>query len=79
LQRVNGQAFTSTQASGSANTQYANVNAAGALVTGSVEASNVDIATQLSQLIITQNAYGANSKVVTLANQLLQETIQMVQ
>ncbi len=79
LQRVNGQAFTATQASGSANTQYANTNAAGALVTGSVEASNVDIATEFSALIIAQNAYAANAKVVTSANQLLQETTQMVQ
>ncbi len=79
LQRVNGQAFTATQASGPANTQYENTNAAGSLVTGSVEASNVDIATEFSALIIAQNAYSANAKVVTSADQLLQTTLQMKQ
>jgi flagellar hook protein FlgE len=79
LQRENGQAFIATQQSGSANTQYENTNAAGSLVTGSTESSNVDIATQFTALIVSQNAYAANAKVVTAANTLLQETTQMVQ
>jgi flagellar hook protein FlgE len=79
LQRVNGQAFTSDQASGPANTQSANTNSAGQLVVSSVESSNVDIATEFSKLIIAQQAYGANTKVITAANQLLQETINMQQ
>ncbi len=79
LQRENGQAFIATQQSGAANTQYENTNAAGSLITGSTESSNVDIATQFTSLIVSQNAYAANAKVVTAANQLLQETTQMVQ
>ena len=48
-------------------------------MTGSVEESNTDIATQLSQLIVAQQAYGANAKVVTTASQLLQTTLDMKQ
>ena len=79
LQRQNGEAFTADPAAGTANAQYANSNNAGQLVTSSVESSNVDIATEFSKLIIAQQAYGANAKVVTSAQQLLQETIDMKQ
>jgi flagellar hook protein FlgE len=79
LQRQNGQAFTATTNSGSAITQAEDTNGAGSLVIGSVESSNVDIATQFSALIVAQQAYGANAKVVTTADQLLQTTINMIQ
>ena len=75
LQRQNGQAFTATAQSGAAVLQNQNQNGAGTLVTGSVEASNVDIATQLSNLIVAQQAYGANAKVITTADQMLQTTL----
>ncbi|HTZ71109.1 MAG TPA: flagellar hook protein FlgE [Acetobacteraceae bacterium] len=79
LQRQNGQAFTVTAQSGVAISQDQNQNGAGSLVTGSTEGSNVDIATQLSNLIVAQEAYGANAKVITSANQLLQTTLDMKQ
>ncbi len=79
LQRQNGQAFTATSNSGTAITQAEGTNGAGSLITGSVESSNVDIATQFSDLIVAQQAYGANAKVVTTADQLLQTTINMMQ
>ena len=79
LQRQDGQAFTATSASGAANTGSANQNGNGQLVTGSTESSNVDIATDLTSLITAQQAYGANAKVVTTANQMLQTTLQMTQ
>jgi flagellar hook protein FlgE len=47
-------------------------------VTGSVEGSNVDIASEFSHLIVAQQAYSSNAKVVTTTNQMLQATLQMV-
>ena len=79
LQRQNGQAFTATQAAGTAQTDHINQNGAGGLVVGSTEGSNVDIASQLSQLIVAQQAYGANAKVITTANELLTTTLNMKQ
>jgi flagellar hook protein FlgE len=79
LQRQNGQSFTTTTDSGVAISQTQNQNGAGSLVTGSVEASNVDIATQLSNLIVAQQAYGANAKVIATANQMLQTTLDIKQ
>jgi flagellar hook protein FlgE len=39
----------------------------------------VDIASQLSQLIVAQQAYGANAKVITTASELLTTTLNMKQ
>lgn len=77
LQRQNGQSFTTTLASGVPLADATGTNGAGNLVAGSVEGSNVDIATEFSQLIVAQQAYSANAKVVTSADQLLQITINM--
>jgi flagellar hook protein FlgE len=79
LQRQNGQSFTSTVNSGDPLAESVNTNGAGSLVTSSVESSNVDIATEFSQLIVAQQAYSANTKVVTTANDMLEATINMKQ
>ncbi len=77
LQRQNGQGFTTTSDSGAPLAQDAATNGAGGLVTGSIESSNVDIATEFSALIVAQRAYSANAKLVTTADDLLQQTIDM--
>jgi flagellar hook protein FlgE len=79
LQRQDGQAFTATAASGAAIVNQADSNGAGNLVLGSVEGSNVDIASQFSALIVAQQAYTANTKVITTADTMLQSTINMQQ
>ena len=78
LQGQNGQSFTATKASGTPLAEAVGTNGAGNLVTGSVEGSNVDIASEFSNLIVAQQAYSSNAKVVTTANQMLQATLQMV-
>jgi flagellar hook protein FlgE len=78
LQSQNGQSFTATPGSGSPLAEAASTNGAGNLVTGAVEGSNVDIATEFSNLIVAQQAYSANAKVVTTADQMLQATLQML-
>jgi flagellar hook protein FlgE len=79
LQGQNGQSFTATTNSGNPLADAANSNGAGSLVISSVEGSNVDIASEFSQLIVAQQAYSANAKVITTANDLLQATINMKQ
>jgi flagellar hook protein FlgE len=50
----------------------------GTIAGGSVEASTVDIATEFTNLIVYQRAYEANAHVVTTADQLSQDTINLV-
>jgi len=79
LQRQNGQAYTASAQSGTPLADAAGVNGAGTLVTQSLESSNVDIATEFSKLIVAQQAYSANTKMITSADQMLQQTINMKQ
>jgi len=74
LQSLNGEAFAATPESG--NALY---SATGTVVGSSLEASNVDIATQFSQLIVAQQAYSANSKVMTTADQMIQSLLTVIQ
>lgn len=77
LQRLDGQAFQATDASGLPQITDANSNGSGKLSVGSLESSNVDIATEFSKLIVAQRAYSANTKIVTTTDQMLQDTINM--
>ncbi len=45
---------------------------------GSLEASNTDIASQFSNMIVTQQAYSANSKVITTANTMMQSVMDII-
>ncbi len=51
----------------------------GTIQGGAIEASNVDIATEFTNLIVYQRGYEANGKVVSTANQLSQDTISLIQ
>ncbi len=74
LQPLNGEAYAATPESG--NAIY---SATGKVVGSSLEASNVDIATQFSQLIVAQQAYSANAKVMTTADQMIQSLLTVIQ
>ena len=74
LQPLDGEAFAATPESGNPN-----FSGTGTVVGSSLEASNVDIATQFSQLIVAQQAYSANARVMTTANQMIQSLLQVIQ
>ena len=52
--------------------------ASGSIVGGSLEESNADIADQFTKLIVTQQAYSANTKVITTANEMSQDLLNMI-
>ena len=73
LKVLDGGAFQATDESGPAI-----FGASGSIVSKSLENSNTDISDEFTKLIITQQAYAANTKIVTTANDMLQETINML-
>jgi flagellar hook protein FlgE len=73
LQRIDGGAYAVTQSSGEPI-----FGATGSVVGGSVEASNTDIADEFTKLIVTQQAYTANTRIVSTSNQMLQEALNMI-
>ncbi|MBK7189296.1 MAG: flagellar hook-basal body complex protein [bacterium] len=48
------------------------------LVTGALETSNVDLAREFTNLVVAQRAFQANSRVVTTADQVMQELVNLV-
>ena len=50
----------------------------GSIAGGALEASNVNISAEFSNLIIAQRAFEANSKAVTTFDTVTQETINMI-
>lgn len=73
LKRMDGGAFIATDASGPPT-----YNAAGKIVGSSLEGSNTDIADEFTKLIVTQQAYSANTKVITTANTMVQDLLNML-
>ncbi|WP_068314608.1 flagellar hook protein FlgE [Polycladidibacter hongkongensis] len=73
LQRIDGAAFARTPTSGEPDFRNG-----GSIRAKAYEASNADIAGEFSKLIITQQAYSANSKVLSTANQMLDSVLNIV-
>jgi len=71
--------YQATAASGPSVVGLAGTGGRGTVIGGSVEQSNVNIATEFSKLIVAQQAYSANAKTITTFNQVSQATIAMLQ
>ncbi|MCF8477595.1 MAG: flagellar hook-basal body complex protein [Pseudolabrys sp.] len=73
LKRLDGGAFEATAESGTAT-----YGAPGKIIGSSLEGANTDIADEFTKLIITQQAYSANTKVITTTNQMVQDLLNML-
>jgi flagellar hook protein FlgE len=79
LLALSGNAYEATLESGPINPVLAGTSGVGTFTPSALEQSNVDLSTQLTNLIVAQQAYGANSKVLTVADTLLQQLDQIIQ
>ena len=73
LKRDNGGAFEATDESG-----QALFGKSGTIVGSSLEGSNTDIADEFTKLIVTQQAYSANTKVITTSNTMVQDLLNVL-
>ena len=78
LRRLGNNLLGQTASSGPPSIGTAGSGGRGEIVGGVLEKSNVDIATEFTQLIIAQRGFQANSRVITTINQTLQDLIQIV-
>lgn len=76
LQAIGGNLFVQTVASGTPTQGAPGENGMGSLLQGQLESSNVDIVEEMVNMITTQRAYEMNSKVVSTADQMLQNIAQ---
>lgn len=77
LDKVGGSLFSETVSSGQAIVDPSNLSS-NKIASNSLEQSNVDMADQLVKMITTQRAYTANSKTITAADQLMQDTLNII-
>jgi flagellar hook protein FlgE len=66
-----------TSAGPLASTQPAGTNGLGAMVSGALEMSNVDLANEFSSLITTQRAFQASARIITTSDEILQELVNL--
>ncbi len=71
--------FRTSLASGAASVAAPGTGGSGTLDGGSLEASNVDIATAFTQLIEAERGYEANAKAITTADDVMQASINLIQ
>ena len=79
LLAVNGNAYQATAQSGGYALQTAGSGGAGTIASSSLEASTVDLSTEFTDLITTQSAYSAASKVITTADNMTQALLAIIQ
>lgn len=77
LQQVGGSFYVQSDNSGEATSVLPGTNGTDKLVTGALEASNVDLATEFSNMIMFERGYQANTKIVTVADECLQTLVNM--
>jgi flagellar hook protein FlgE len=70
--------YQASSASGAASVGVAGAGGRGTLEGSSLEASNVNISAEFSDLIVAQRAFEANAKSVTTFDTITQETINMI-
>jgi flagellar hook protein FlgE len=73
LKSLDGGAYAATDQSGPAI-----IGASGTISGSSLEGSNTDIADEFTKLIVTQQAYSANTKVITTANSMVQDLLNVL-
>lgn len=78
LNKLDNSLYASTTTSGTAVVGVAGSDEYGTLTSGALEMSNVDLASELSNLVIAQRAYQACAKLITAEDEMLQATINMV-
>ena len=77
LSQVDGNAYRVTFESGAFDLVRPNNGAAGSITSGALESSTVELAEELTSLIEIQRAYSSNAKIITTADEMLDETVRI--
>lgn len=78
LEKIGSNLYTTTVNSGSfTGGVAAGTSGTGTLSSGTLEGSNVDLAQEFSNMMITQRAYQANSKIITTSDEMMQTLIEL--
>lgn len=78
MSALTGNAWIETDASGQPLLKQAGVAGAGEISSNALETSTVDLATEFSNMIVTQRAYSASTKIITTADEMLDELTRLI-
>jgi len=78
LKAISGNAYTSSIPAGQMVLKEAGLGGAGHVSPSSLESSTVDLSAEFTGLISTQKAYSASSKIITTADNMLSELINII-
>ena len=77
LNQVGTSYWTESLSSGDPMVVTANDYGSGSIVSSALEMSNADLAQEISDMIITQRGYQANTRVITVTDQMLEELVNL--
>jgi flagellar hook protein FlgE len=77
LEKAGDTTFVVSTNSGTANIGPSGIASKGKILSGTLEMSNVDMAEQFTDMIVTQRGFQANSRTIQTADQLLQELLSL--
>jgi flagellar hook protein FlgE len=77
LERNGGSLWSATANSGAAVTGTPAVDGNGAIMAGALEMSNVDLASEFTTMISAQRGFQANSRVISVVDEMLQDVVNM--
>lgn len=77
LKKVGNSMYQTTVNSGDPQIGAAGSGRVGGLVSGSLEMSNVDLAQEFTNMIVTQRGFQANSRIITTSDEMLQELVNL--
>ncbi|EFU81590.1 flagellar hook-basal body protein [Mobiluncus holmesii ATCC 35242] len=77
LEKAGSSYFVETGNSGQPQIGEAGTGQRGAMTGGAIEMSNVDLAAEFTNLILSQRGFQANSRVITTSDEILQELVNM--
>ena len=77
LQNIGGSFYTTSNNSGNADIGTANTGGRGSIMSSALEMSNVDLSQEMTNMIVAQRGFQANSRVITVSDTLLQELIDL--
>jgi flagellar hook protein FlgE len=77
LERVSGTRWRESAASGTPTPTTPNFGGTGRTIAGVLEMSNVDLASEFTEMISAQRGFQANSRVISASDQMLQDLVQL--
>jgi len=75
LESISGNLYSQSTTSGSLTLKDATQSGAGSVIASALESSTVDLAEEFSNMIVTQRAYSASTRIITTTDEMLNELV----